>query len=81
MARLRRRGRGRNDPAGRHPRMIHSNGDEVYVFGRTTGSHLQLSDDEELKLPVVWRAVVHDGRLAVWQIVDELDQALIHFNL
>jgi hypothetical protein len=46
-------------------------GDEVLVLGSTTGSHLGLPDREERELTVIWRATVRDGRLALWQVIDD----------
>jgi hypothetical protein len=41
------------------------------VLGTTTGSHLGPADDEERQLTVIWRARVRDGRLDLWQIVED----------
>ena len=41
------------------------------MLGTTTGSHLGLPDDEERKLTVIWRAEVYDGRLRLWQILED----------
>jgi ketosteroid isomerase-like protein len=51
-----------------YPRHIAATGDEVAVFGNTTGSHLGLPDDAELKLDVAWVAKVVDGKLVRWQV-------------
>ena len=51
-------------------RIVHQ-GDDVLVLGSTTGSHLGLSDQEERQLKVIWRATVHDGLLALWQVIDD----------
>lgn len=45
-------------------------GDEVVVLGHTTGSHLNLPDEDESQLTVIWRATVKDGLLALWQILE-----------
>jgi len=45
-------------------------GDEVLVLGSTTGSHLGLPDQEERGLPVIWRAIVRDGLLVLWQVIE-----------
>jgi hypothetical protein len=39
------------------------------VLGTTTGSHLQLPDDEERRLTVIWVAEVVGGALSRWRIV------------
>ena len=51
-------------------RLVHR-GDEVAVLGRTTGSHLGLPDHEERQLTVIWRAIVQDGLLTLWQIIED----------
>ena len=43
---------------------------QLHRLHQPTGSHLALADDEELALEVLWRAVVHDGLLTLWQITD-----------
>jgi hypothetical protein len=54
------------------PHDIRQVGDgEVAVLGHTTGSHLDLRDDEENRLLLIWRAVVRDGRLILWQILED----------
>jgi ketosteroid isomerase-like protein len=58
-----------------HPHRIVGRGDEVVLFGHTTGSHLGLADDEESKITVIWRAEVRGGRLASWQIIEDTPAA------
>ena len=54
-----------------YPRHIGSNQDTVAVFGNTTGSHLGLSDAEELQLDVVWMAEVIAGKIARWCVAED----------
>jgi hypothetical protein len=54
-----------------YPDWIVQRGDEVFVSGGTTGSHLGLSDQEERELKVIWRAIVRDGLLALWQVIED----------
>ena len=54
-----------------YPDRIVHRGDDVLVLGSTTGSHLGLSDQEERRLKVIWRATVHDGLLMLWQIMED----------
>ena len=54
-----------------HPGRLVSTGDRVAVLGATTGSHLALPDDEELKLTLIWLATVRAGKLAVWELRDD----------
>jgi len=51
-------------------RIVHRD-DDVLVLGSTTGSHLGLSDHEERRLKVIWRATVHEGFLTLWQVIDD----------
>ena len=54
-----------------YPDHLVDRGDDVLVLGRTTGSHLGLSDQEERQLKVIWRATVRDGRLTLWQVIED----------
>jgi SnoaL-like domain len=47
----------------------------VAVLGTTTGSHLDLPEEEESKLGVIWLAEVTDGVLSRWQIVEDTPEA------
>ncbi len=51
-----------------HPRALRADGAWVEVLGTTTGSHLQLPDEEEARLEVLWRAEVTAGLLGLWQV-------------
>jgi ketosteroid isomerase-like protein len=54
-----------------YPDRFVQRGDDVFVLGSTTGSHLGLSDQEERQLRIIWRATVQDGLLALWQIIED----------
>ena len=54
-----------------YPERIVHRGDDVFVLGSTTGSHLGLSDQEERQLKVIWHATVRDGLLTLWQIIED----------
>ena len=43
----------------------------VAVLGHTSGSHLELTDEEERKLSVIWLAQVTDGRLRCWRLLED----------
>lgn len=64
-----------------HPRHIVSCDASVAVLGATTGSHLLLSDDDELKLDVIWLAEVIDGRLARWRVADDTPELRDRFGI
>ena len=44
---------------------------EVIVLGHTTGSHLNLPDEQESRQTLLWRATVRDGRLSLWQLISD----------
>jgi ketosteroid isomerase-like protein len=54
-----------------YPDHLVDRGEDVFVLGSTTGSHLGLPDQEERQLKVIWRATVQDGRLTLWQIIED----------
>jgi ketosteroid isomerase-like protein len=54
-----------------HPRVLGAHDERVAVLGATTGSHLDLPDDEELAIGVIWLAEVDDGRLRSWRIAPD----------
>ena len=54
-----------------YPRHVTARDISVAVLGTTTGSHLGLPDDEEMKLNVIWLAEVVDGRLSRWRIAED----------
>jgi ketosteroid isomerase-like protein len=58
-----------------YPEHVAAQGSAVAVLGYATGSHLGLPDDEERALHLIWRAVVHEGRLSYWQLVEDTPQS------
>lgn len=58
-----------------YPRVLVTNASRVAVLGATTGSHLNLPDEEELQLDVIWIGEAHDGSLTLWRVCDD-DAAL-----
>ena len=54
-----------------HPERLAASGSRVAVLGSTTGSHLGLPDQEELRLSVIWVATAVRGKLDSWQIVQD----------
>ncbi len=53
---------------------------EVVVLGHTTGSHLGLPDEQESALTLLWRAIVREGRLSVWQLIADTPSRRIEFG-
>ena len=50
---------------------IFANGDTVAVFGSAQGTFSQdgrISKENFWKTPAAWRAVIKDGKIAVWQV-------------
>jgi ketosteroid isomerase-like protein len=64
-----------------YPDRIVDRGDDVFVCGSTSGSHLGLPDDQERQLGVIWRATVRGGRIALWQIIEDTPQQRVIFGL
>ena len=54
-----------------YPHEVVGDGEDVVVLGHTTGSHLDLPDEEERHLSVIWRATVRYGLLTRWQILED----------
>ncbi|WP_157845263.1 MULTISPECIES: nuclear transport factor 2 family protein [Pseudofrankia] len=54
-----------------YPRFLTAKTDRVAVLGNTTGSHLNLADDDELNLNVIWIAEADQGLLTRWQVCDD----------
>lgn len=54
-----------------YPMRLVADGDRVAVLGTTTGSHLALPDEEELKLRVLWVATVRGEKVAGWEIRED----------
>ncbi len=54
-----------------YPSQLAVRGTTVAILGTTTGSHLELSDEDESRLTVVWLAEVDAGAVASWQIVED----------
>jgi hypothetical protein len=58
-----------------HPRQIAAQDNRVAVLGATTGSHLELPDEEVERLMIIWLASVEDGALASWQIIEDTSES------
>jgi SnoaL-like domain len=54
-----------------NPRHVTCDGPSVAVLGTTTGSHLNLPDNKELQLGVIWLAAVVEGRLSLWRVAED----------
>ena len=58
-----------------YPHDMSAIGSRVAVVGATTGSHLGLSDEDELELSVLWLADVHRGVLSLCQVAEDTPDA------
>jgi ketosteroid isomerase-like protein len=54
-----------------YPRHVAATGRTVAVLGTTTGSHLGLPDDDEMKLDVIWLAETADAKLSLWRVAED----------
>jgi ketosteroid isomerase-like protein len=54
-----------------YPRYVTASAGTVAVLGTTTGSHLGLADEDEMKLKVIWLCEVLDGRVSLWRIAED----------
>jgi hypothetical protein len=64
-----------------YPHRIAMRHAEVAVLGHTTGSHLNLPDEKESELTLLWRATVTDGRLNLWQLIRDTPDRRVEFGL
>lgn len=64
-----------------NPFHIAARGASVAVLGATTGSHLDLPDDQELGLRVIWVGHVIGGLVSQWRIVDDTPQRRVDFGV
>jgi ketosteroid isomerase-like protein len=64
-----------------YPSRIAVLGPTVAVLGTTTGSHLGLPDEAEMKLTVIWKAEVRDGLLSSWEILQDTPEARAQLGL
>ena len=56
-----------------HPCRIAEKHENVAILGHTTGSHLDLTDDDESKLTLIWIATVSGGAVSRWQLIEDTD--------
>lgn len=54
-----------------YPRRIAELDGVVAILGHTTGSHLELPDEEEAKLTLLWLAHIEDGCVTRWRLVED----------
>ena len=64
-----------------YPHLIVDRAFGVAVLGHTTGSHLDLPDDAETKITVIWHAYVAGGFLRSWAVIDDTTEARARYGL
>jgi hypothetical protein len=64
-----------------YPHHLVAQNAEVIVLGHTTGSHLDLPDEQESTLTLLWRAIVRDGRLQLWQLIEDTPDRRMEFGI
>jgi ketosteroid isomerase-like protein len=64
-----------------YPHRLVARDAEVEVHGHTTGSHLDLPDEQESGLTLLWRATVTEGRLNLWQLITDTPDRRTEFGL
>jgi hypothetical protein len=64
-----------------YPDRVVARSAEVVVLGHTTGSHLDLADEQESGLTLLWRAIVTEGRLNLWQLMTDTPGRRTEFGL
>jgi hypothetical protein len=64
-----------------YPHQLVARNTEVVVLGHTTGSHLNLPDEQEIALTLLWKAIVRDGRLSLWQLIADTPSRRSEFGL
>ena len=53
------------------PARISTSGNTAAILGSTTGSHLALPDDEEIKLTLIWLCEIADGKVLRWTLIED----------
>jgi hypothetical protein len=56
-----------------HPHRIAEKRGSVALLGHTTGSHLDLLDEDESKLTLIWVATISDGAVSRWKLIEDTD--------
>lgn len=63
-------------------RQLFENENDVILIGHTTGSHLDLPDEEEFHdEAVIWVATVEDGLLSAWKLYNDTVETQLQLNL
>jgi hypothetical protein len=64
-----------------HPHRMAVVGETAAIVGHTTGSHLELPDEEEAKLTLIWLSEVRDGKVLSWTLTEDTPEARERWGL
>lgn len=54
-----------------HPHRVSQCGTSVAILGHTTGSHLDLPDEQERMLTLIWVADTENGLVTRWKLIED----------
>jgi ketosteroid isomerase-like protein len=54
-----------------YPRRMAQVGDDIAILGHTTGSHLEVPDDEESALTLIWICRTGRGQVTAWELLED----------
>ncbi len=54
-----------------HPHRMAVVGDTAAIAGHTTGSHLNLPDEDEAKLTLIWLSELADAKVRRWSLIED----------
>ena len=46
-------------------------GDTVAILGHTTGSHLELPDEKESQMTLIWLCRCAGGKVTAWELIED----------
>jgi hypothetical protein len=64
-----------------YPRRLAVKRNLVAILGHTTGSHLNLPDEEERKLTLIWLVGIESDRVASWTLIEDTSEHRQAFGL
>ena len=64
-----------------HPQRMAVSGAVAAILGTTTGSHLGLPDEEEMKLTLIWLSELRDGKVVRWELIPDTEANRARYGL
>jgi ketosteroid isomerase-like protein len=58
-----------------YPRRMAEVDGTVAIVGHTTGSHLELPDDEESQMTLIWLCRCADGEVTAWELIEDTPES------